>query len=66
VNGITRVQEGIVRGETIAMFTLKSELVAIGIAKMTSKEMHDMKQGVAARTDRVMMDIGVYPSWKQA
>jgi H/ACA ribonucleoprotein complex subunit 4 len=64
VNGITRIQEGIVKGETVAIYSLKEELVALGIAKMTSKEMLEKKKGMAVRTDRVFIEKGVYPKWK--
>jgi H/ACA ribonucleoprotein complex subunit 4 len=59
--GLVRVQEGIVRGETVAIFSLKEELVALGIAKLTSEEMIKAKRGAAIRTDRVFMEKGVYP-----
>ncbi len=60
-NGITRIQEGIVRGETVAVYSLKEELVALGIAKMTSEEMFERKKSTAVRTDRVIMEKGIYP-----
>lgn len=59
--GITRIQEGIVRGETVAVYSLKEELVALGIAKLTSEEMFKARKGIAVRTDRVFMERGVYP-----
>jgi len=59
--GITRLQRGIVRGETVALYTLKEELVALGIAKKTSEEMSKAKRGAVVRTDRVFMKKGVYP-----
>lgn len=59
--GLVRVQEGIVRGETVAVYSLKEELVALGIAKLTSEEMVKAKRGIAVRTDRVFMEKGVYP-----
>jgi H/ACA ribonucleoprotein complex subunit 4 len=59
--GIARVQEGIVRGETVAVYSLKEELVALGIAKLNSKEMLERKKGAAVRTDRVFMEKGIYP-----
>jgi H/ACA ribonucleoprotein complex subunit 4 len=59
--GIVRIQEGIERGETVAIYSLKEELVALGIAKMSSKEMYEKKKGIAVRTDRVFMKKGVYP-----
>jgi H/ACA ribonucleoprotein complex subunit 4 len=61
VAGITRLQEGIEAGETVAVYTQKEELVALGIAKMDSEKMHKGKRGVAARTDRVFMERGTYP-----
>ena len=63
--GIVRIQEGIVRGELIAIYTLKEELVALGIAKMASEEMFKAKRGVAIRTDRVFLQKGLYPRWKK-
>jgi H/ACA ribonucleoprotein complex subunit 4 len=65
VSGISRIQEGIVKGETVAIYSLKDELVALGIAKMTSEEMYKKKRGLAIRTDRVFMEIGTYPSVKK-
>jgi H/ACA ribonucleoprotein complex subunit 4 len=61
VSGISRIQEGIVKGETIAIYSLKEELVALGIAKMTSEEMYEKKKGLAVRVDRVFMQVGTYP-----
>ena len=59
-NGITRIQEGIIRGEIVTIFSLKEELIALGIAKMTSGEMMKRKKNVAVRTDRVFMGRGTY------
>lgn len=59
--GISKIQKGIVRGETVVTYTLKDELVALGIAKKTSEEMMKTKRGVVIRTDRVFMKKGVYP-----
>ena len=61
VKGITRVQEGIEKGEIVAVFSLKDELIALGIAKMNSEEMVNRKKGIAVRTDRVFMEKGTYP-----
>lgn len=59
--GIARIQKGIERGETVVVYTLKEELVVLGIAKMTSEQMFKAKRGTAVRTDRVFMKKGVYP-----
>lgn len=61
-NGIVRIQEGIEAGELIAIYSLKEELVAIGIAKMNSEKMFKAKKGIAIRTDRVIMKKGIYPN----
>jgi H/ACA ribonucleoprotein complex subunit 4 len=65
VGGITRIQKGIQKGELIAIFSLKNELIALGIAKMRSKEMFERKRGVAVRTDRVIMKKGTYPDFRK-
>jgi len=61
VAGITRIQQGIEPGDTVAVYTQKEELVALGIAKMDADKMYKLKRGVAVRTDRVFMPKGVYP-----
>ncbi|MEM5766488.1 MAG: RNA-guided pseudouridylation complex pseudouridine synthase subunit Cbf5 [Candidatus Aenigmatarchaeota archaeon] len=61
VSGLNRIQKDIARGETVAVYSLKEELVALGIAKMDSKEMYEKKRGMAIRTDRVFMEKGTYP-----
>lgn len=60
VNGVSRIQEGIVEGEVIGIFSLKGELIALGIARMNSEETVKRKKGMVARTDRVLMRKGVY------
>lgn len=62
-NGITRIQKDIIRGEIVAIATLKEELIALGISKMDSEEMFKRKTGVAVRVDRVFMNRGIYPKW---
>jgi H/ACA ribonucleoprotein complex subunit 4 len=55
VSGITRIQEGIKRGETVAMYAENEVLIALGIAKLNSQEMLKAKKGIAVRTDRVFI-----------
>jgi H/ACA ribonucleoprotein complex subunit 4 len=55
--GITRIQKGMLAGENIGIFSLKNELVAVGIAKMDAEKMLKAKRGVAVRTDRVVMKL---------
>ncbi len=61
VPGISLVESDIQMGESVAIMTLKGELVAIGTAKMISKDMIKKEKGVAVTTDKVFMIPGTYP-----
>ncbi|MEK6916173.1 MAG: RNA-guided pseudouridylation complex pseudouridine synthase subunit Cbf5 [Nanoarchaeota archaeon] len=63
VPGIVKLESGISDGELVAVFTLKNELVSYGKALMTSKSMMGNK-GMAIKTDKVVMESGVYPKIK--
>jgi H/ACA ribonucleoprotein complex subunit 4 len=65
VPGIVKLDSLIEKGKPIAMFTLKGEAVALGRAHMNSREILDLEKGVAAKTERVLMERGTYPAlWK--
>jgi H/ACA ribonucleoprotein complex subunit 4 len=59
--GIARLEEGISKGETVAMFSLKGECVGLGTALGSSEEMTRAREGLMVRTERVFMDPGTYP-----
>ena len=61
VPGISLVESGIQIEETVAIMTLKGELVAIGKAQMKSEDMIKQEKGIAATTDKVFMQPGTYP-----
>jgi len=61
VPGISKVETEIQIDETIAIMTLKEELVAIGTVKMISKDILKNDKGVAVTTDKVFMTPGTYP-----
>ncbi len=61
VTGISKIEKGIERGDIVAIMSLKDELVAIGRAMMTSKEMKLKKKGMAVKTDKVILDKHLYP-----
>ncbi len=66
VPGIVMLHEGIVKGDLVAILTLKGELVALGTAQMGSDEIMKASKGIAVRIKRVIMKPGVYPSaWKK-
>ena len=61
VGGIVRVQEGIEKGDLVAMLSLKGEMVAFGPALMQSTEMAKLNKGLAVKTDKVLIGQGTYP-----
>jgi H/ACA ribonucleoprotein complex subunit 4 len=51
----------------VGIFTQKGEAVAVARAAAGSEEMLAAKAGLVARTERVIMEPGVYPrAWKLA
>lgn len=61
VPGITNLDSNLSKGELTALFTLKGELVALAKAEMNTEDILKSTTGLAAKTVRVMMEIGTYP-----
>ncbi len=61
VPGISKIHSGIEKNKTIAIMTLKDELVALGETKMSSEEVMKNNRGIAVKTKKVFMPTGVYP-----
>lgn len=61
--GIAKLNDNINQGDTIAIMTLKEELVAIATAQMNSQNMLLQKKGIAANQMRVFMQPGIYPKF---
>lgn len=61
VPGVSELDEEISIGEEVAIMTLKSELIAMGIAYMTSKDVMKKDKGAFVKTTKVFMDIDTYP-----
>src|SRR3989344_1189538 len=59
VPGIGKLNDKINKEDTVAIMSLKDELVALGIAKMDSNEMMADK-GIAVQTEKVFMQPGIY------
>ncbi len=59
VPGISKLNGKIIKGEAVAVMTLKNELIALGAAQISSEEMM-LERGIAASTDKVFMRPGVY------
>jgi len=64
--GVAMANRHIKRGDTVALFTVKGELVAVGRAEMGGEEIILRDRGIAVRVLRVIMPQGVYPAmWKK-
>ncbi len=61
VPGISKLESGMISGDLVALLTLKGELIALAIARMSSEELMKEERGVAATLESVFMPIGVYP-----
>jgi H/ACA ribonucleoprotein complex subunit 4 len=61
IPGISRLNSGIEPDTTVAILSLKDELVALGAAKLTTKEIMKKDKGIAVKTKKVFMEPGVYP-----
>ena len=65
VPGIAALHEGIRPGDRVAIMTLKGELVAVGVARMSTEQVIELRKGIAVKTKRVIMDKNTYPKiWK--
>ena len=64
VPGISKFDNKIEKNQLVAVMSLKDELVAIGNAEMTSREMLEKEMGLAVKTIRVFMEPGIYPKIK--
>jgi len=63
--GVLQVDTGIIKGSTIAIFTLKGEAVALAKAIVPTQEIMDLNHGAVAALARVLMPRGTYPKvWK--
>ena len=59
------LSEGIKRKETLAVMTLKGELVAAGEALATTTEIDQAGNGIMVNIKKVFMEPGTYPMmWK--
>ena len=67
VKGIHMLDEDIRKNALVAMMTSRGELVGIGRMLMSTPKVMAADQGIAVKTERVIMEPGHYPSmWKFA
>ncbi len=64
IPGIAKLHSNIQEGDPVAIMTLKDELVALAVAKLSSEDIMKLDKGLAATSSRVLMDIGIYTTSK--
>ncbi len=65
VPGISKLHDQIEKGDIVAVNTLKNELIAIGIARLSSEEIMEKDKGNAVNIHKVFMKPGIYPRIKK-
>ncbi len=60
VPGILELSQDIKKDDLVAVFSLKNELVLVGIALMNSEELINNEKGIAVKTSQVFMEPGIY------
>ncbi|MEM2874949.1 MAG: RNA-guided pseudouridylation complex pseudouridine synthase subunit Cbf5 [Candidatus Hadarchaeales archaeon] len=64
--GVLLIDDPIKRGETVAVMTMKGELVCIAETTLDSREIYELEHGIVAKPQRVVMRPGTYPKmWKK-
>lgn len=63
--GVSKVESCINENDIISVFSLKNELVCLGIAIMNSSDMIKNEKGLAVKTTKVFMDRDVYPKFRK-
>jgi len=66
VPGVVKLDQGIATNSSIVLMSLKAEAVALAKALMSTEQIVEQDHGIAAKTVRVIMPPGTYPSlWKK-
>ena len=64
--GISAVETGIEKGYLVAIMTLKGEVVALAKTLLSTESILELKHGMVATLERVIMPRGTYPKvWKR-
>jgi len=66
VPGIVKVDGNFLKGDRVALFSQKEEVIGVGNALMEPKKMASGSEGFAVSTSRIFMEPGTYKShWKK-
>lgn len=58
--GVVQLDDSIQKGDLVAVFTLKNELICIGNADLDGEEILKSEKGIAVKTSKVFMHRGIY------
>lgn len=61
--GVVKLESDINENDNVAVFTLKDELIMVGKAMMDSKNMMELKKGLAVKIGKVFIQRGIYPKF---
>ena len=65
VPGILQIPSNLAKGDLVAIYTQKGEVVALATATMSEKEIQDSTKGHAFESKRIIMAANTYPkSWR--
>ena len=65
VPGILEISYNLKKGDLVAIYSQKGEIVALAEALMSESEIQDSVKGYAFQTKRIIMEISTYPkSWR--
>jgi len=65
--GVLEVDSDIKKNNLIGIFTLKGEIIALGISEMDAEQIIQKNKGVCTTIERVFMKRGTYPRiWKKS
>src|SRR5574341_1238227 len=61
VPGVVKIDSAIEKDDIVAVMSLKDELVALGVAVMTTEQVMTENKGLCVKIDKVFMSPGTYP-----
>ena len=59
--GVSLLDSGIETGDTVAVMTLKNELVGLGVAALNSEQILHTDRGICVKMNKIFMQFGTYP-----
>ncbi|USN45344.1 MAG: RNA-guided pseudouridylation complex pseudouridine synthase subunit Cbf5 [Candidatus Woesearchaeota archaeon] len=61
IPGINKFEIELARDDSVALLSLKNELVSVGTALVHGKDLRQKEKGIAVKSSQVFMDPSVYP-----